>query len=249
MSAWSVRAAGEGDPERLAAWLAPGADLALPAPGDVDTWWVATAADGQPVACARARHAIGLDRPRHWYHVGCVVHAAPELKLFHRQTTLLLGNDHTGASELAEVACDPTLTQADQAGALRAVLQAALRHMAADRLHHPGPVIVELPGLRDEAGRSPFWQGLGRHFFGDDLATVARRHGPSWRGHVAPLLPRQPVYTAFLAPPAQTAIAQVAPGARAWMEVLAHQGFRYSHHVDIIDAGPVFEAHLDGFTD
>lgn len=42
--------------------------------------------------------------PRVWYHVGCTVHAASELNLFHRQRTLMLGHNHTGASELADIA-------------------------------------------------------------------------------------------------------------------------------------------------
>lgn len=251
---WPVRPARADDIDVLAAWLPPGADTRLPLDGG-DAWLVADRPAGSNdrqvgatagvVAALRVRRAIGMARPRHWYHVGCVVHAAPELDLFHRQTTLLLGNDHTGASELADLVCDATLSQAQQAGVMGALLQAALRHLAAERPHHAGPLIVELPGLHDDQGRSAFWQGLGRHFFGGDLITVARQHGPHWPGLVAALLPRQPVYVAFLAEAAQAALAQAAPAARVWMDTLAHQGFRYSHHVTIIDGGPVFEAHLD----
>jgi arginine N-succinyltransferase len=117
--------------------------------------------------------------------------------------------------------------------------------MTASRDAHVGPVIFELPGWRDEAGQSPFWQGLGRHFYGGDLDELARQHGPHWRSALALLLPRQPIYTAFLAEPARQAIAQTTLAARGWMDALAHEGLRYSHHVSIVDGGPVFEAHLD----
>jgi hypothetical protein len=58
------------------------------------------AADGPPLAEARLVTAIGLKVPRFWFHVGCTVHASDSLGLFQRHRTLLLGNDHSGASEL-----------------------------------------------------------------------------------------------------------------------------------------------------
>ena len=71
------------------------------------------------------------------------------------------------------------------------------------------------------------------------------RDGARWAALLAALLPRQPVYTAFLPAPAQAAIAQVAPGARVLLELLWQAGFRYSHHITVDDGGPVFELALD----
>ena len=244
MSRWAHRPAQVADGPLLRSWLPAGVDMHSADEGQ-ETWLLALA-DQIPLACLRVRVGIGLRRPRHWYHVGCTVHAAPELGLFNRQTTLLLCNDHTGAAELADFAHDPGLSLADQAAALRTLLQAARQHLDHQAAPRGSPVIIELPGLRDGQGRSPFWQSLGRYFFDGDLAEVVRQHGSAWRAHVASLLPRQPLYTAFLAEPARAAIAQTAPSARAWMDVLAHDGFRYSHHVTIIDGGPVFVGHLGG---
>lgn len=244
MSPLSVRPVQAADLPALRPWLAPGADAAWPAEGHGEAWLLACRG-AQPLACLRVRSRIGQTWPRHWYHVGCVVHAVPTLELYHRQTTLLLGSDHTGASELADFAWAPALDAVAQTLALRALLQAAGQHMDARRDAHAGPVIFELPGWRDPAGRSPFWQGLGRHFYDADLPALARQHGPHWRSDLALLLPRQPLYTAFLPEPAQAAIAQAAAHARSWMTALSDAGFRYSHHIDIVDGGPVFEAHLN----
>jgi len=230
----------------LQPWLAPGADTALPPTGPGDAWLAACVGAAPPRAVLRLRRAIGLDRPRHWYHVGCVVHAAAELQLFHRMNTLQLGNDHTGASELADIAWDPTLDLAGQASLLQALVAAALRRLAAASGGTPGRrLIVELPGLGGAAGPWPFWQGLGRHFYAGDVLAAARRFGPAWRGHVAALLPRQPVVTAFLDEAAQAAIAQVAPEARVLVQVLWQAGLRYGHHIGIVDGGPVFELPLE----
>jgi arginine/ornithine N-succinyltransferase beta subunit len=227
----------------VGAWLAPGMARELP-PGGADApeqWLLAVGAtagasvasvagdwvgrQGQPLACLRLRRAIGLALPRHWYHVGFVVHAAAELGLVHRLHTLQLGNNLTGATELADVAWDrDTLGAPGSAVVLGRLLGAALQRVASSRPQHAARLIAELPGLRGADGQSPFWQGLGRHFYNGDPAAAALRFGPAWRSHVAALLPRQPVYTDFLCGAAQAAVAQVDPGAQVLVDLLRQAG-------------------------
>lgn len=246
MTRWRIRPVQPADLATLDAWLPAGAERGLPAPGGAEAWLLAE--DGRGTAAAlRLRGPIGLQRPRHWYHVGCIVHAAPELALYKRQATLQLCNDHTGASELADAAHDPARSGAEQASAWQALLQAARAHLASTRAQQGGVVVVELPGLRDAQGVAPFWQGLGRHFYAGDPAAVVRGAGLEGRAQLAALMPRQTVYCSFLAEPAQAALAQADPAARVWMDTLADAGFRYSHHVDILDGGPVLARHLDSW--
>ncbi len=245
MNRWQVRPVGPDDLARLAPWLAPGADLTLPRDPAAEPWLLAEDARG-PAAALRLLGPVGLCRPRHWFHVGCVVHAVPELGLYSRQSTLQLGNDHTGACELADPAHDPSRDIDEQAGAWRALLQAARAHHRDRQAAGPsGRLIAGLPGLRDGQGGSPFWRGLGGHFLEAEPWDVLRRHGPEGRAHLAALLPRQPLYCSFLSAPAQAAVAQADPQARVWMAVLTDAGLRYSHHIDIVDGGPVLEVHLD----
>jgi arginine N-succinyltransferase len=239
---WPVRPVLAADLPALQAWLPAGAGRTLPETDDEAWLLVPAGPEGAPAACLRLRSAIGLQRPRHWYHVGCVVHAAPELGLFHRLGTLQLGNDHTGASELADIAWNPALDLPTQARALRQLLAHALGQIAANRQRYASHLIVELPGLRDEQGLSPFWQALGRHFYSGNPDQAQQRLGPAWVGHVAALMPRQPVYTAFLSDAAQAAIAQTPPAWRVLVDLLWHAGLRYGHHITLHDGGPVFEA-------
>jgi arginine N-succinyltransferase len=230
----------------ISTWL--GRPAAAAAPGE--RWRVVAAADGTPRAALRLVPAIGLELPRVSFHVGCVVHAARELGLFHRQRTLQLGHDHTGASELADIAWardhqGTGLGVAEQAAALRALLADALDCIATDRARYAPVLVAELPGPRDAAGHSPFWLGLGRHFYRGDPAAALATHGPAWRSHLAPLLPQQMVYTSFLPPAAEAAIGNVAEPARLLLELLEDTGFRYSHHVNVEDAGPIVERALD----
>ena len=187
---------------------------------------------GQVGARLRLQHAIGRELPRHWYHVGRVVHAARDLGLFQEQATLLLGNDLTGAAELCELE--------GEGPALQALIEGALARLPAGR------VIVELPGLRDTAGQSPFWQGLGRHFYNGDPRDALARHGSAWRGHVAALLPRQLLYTAFLPDAAQAAIGVASPQAMGLQQALQAAGFQMSGHVCIDDGGPVLALNHPG---
>jgi arginine N-succinyltransferase len=199
----------------------------------------AAPADGPVLAEARLAPAIGLAVPRFWFHVGCTVHASASLGLFQRQRTLLLGNDHTGASELSlhGAGGDPA--------ALQLALHGALLLLAQRRARFAPRLLAELPGPRDAAGHSPFWQGLVRHFHDGAPDEARQRLGEHWRAGVAALLPRQPVYTAFLAAEVQAAIAQVPPEALPLRELLEHAGLRYGHHVCIDDGGPVLEAETD----
>ncbi len=248
MKSWHVRIGGAGDLGVVAGWTPQGGG-GEPTPDDL--WLVADWRDssGQaalPGASLKLRTGVGLGQIRHWYHVGCVVHAAPELQLFHRQSTLLMGNDYTGATELADAACDTAaLTLAEQAFAWRLLLQCALLWLASGRERHRGPLIAELPGVRDAAGQSPFWQGLGAHFYAEDPLQAQRRFGQRWRSDVAALLPRHPVYTSFLPPAARAAIGQPGPEAQGWMAALVQAGLHFGHHVSLHDGGPVLEAHPD----
>ncbi len=98
---------------------------------------------------------------------------------------------------------------------------------------------------RDSAGQAPFGPGPGRQFHSGEPAAAATAHGPAWRTHVACLLPRQPLYTAFLPATAQAAIAQLDPDAALLREVLEAAGLRYAHHINLEDGGPVLEAEID----
>ena len=87
--------------------------------------------DERPIACLRLRPRLGLDLPRYSFHLGRIVHASTELRLFRVQPTLLLGNDHTGESELLDLACSPALDGHAQVLSLGLLVQAALARIAA----------------------------------------------------------------------------------------------------------------------
>lgn len=200
--------------------------------------------DGAAIASAVLQARIGLALPRFWYHVGQVVHAAQELKLFRAQRTLLLGNDLTGLAELRDfVAADAAgATPAELRAAWTLLVRRALQHIHQQPGHWGAGLLVELPGLRDDSGRSPFWQGLTRHFYRGDAHDAAARLGPDWRTHLAALLPRQLVYASFLPEAAQRAIGAHEASADVLQAALQAAGLRWRGHIRIDDGGAVLEA-------
>lgn len=245
MTGYLVRPARSTDLPTLSLWL--GRPVELPSQGH-DRLLVAECSDGGPPLRASLRlvSAIGVSLPRVSYHVGCTVHAAQELGLFHQQSTLFLGHDHTGASELADMAWQRDgVSTADQASALRALVAEAIHSVAQRRERFGHRLVVELQGRVDSAGQSPFWEGLGRHFYAGDPAAARATHGLAWRSHVASLLPRHPLYISFLPSSAQAAIAQVRQSDQVLRDVLEGAGLRYAQHINVEDAGPILEALID----
>jgi arginine N-succinyltransferase len=185
--------------------------------------------------------AVGLREPFYSYRVGIVVHASRELGIFTQTPTLFLSNDHTGATELCSLYLDPAYRR-DKMGAL--LSKSRFLFMAQFREHFSNTVIAELRGVSDEAGRSPFWESLGRHFFSMDFGQADYLTGIGKKSFVAELMPKHPLYSSFLTPEAQAVIGETHPNTRPARRLLEEEGFRFDQHVDIFDAGPTVECDL-----
>lgn len=240
-TAWRVRAWQAADAEPLASWRNQ-TGVPLSSSGSETQYLIlADSASDLPLACLRLVARQGLDLPRFSYHVGRLVQAAAELGLLRTQTTLLLGNDHNGESELADLACAPGLPPERQVQALTELVQTALRCIQAQPQRFGERLMVELAGPRDEAGRSPFWQGLGAHFYAGDPDAAQAKYGDAWRSHLAALLPRQTLYLALLNDAAQAAMGLVGAAATTAAEALEGCGFSDSQHVRVDDGGPLWQ--------
>lgn len=230
---------------RAAGWRnQTGATLQLDAPAE--QWLLlAEPSDDRPLACLRLVERLGLaPLPRYSYHLGQIVHAAAELGLFRAQPTLLLGNDHTGESELADLACAPELDAAQQQAALAQLINAALQRISAQPDRYGRQLMLELAGPRDASGASPFWLGLGANFYNGDPAAAEAKLGEAWRSHLAALLPRQTLYLSFLSAEAQAAVGQVGASGLVAAAAAGSLGFADSSHVRIDDGGPVWGLRL-----
>lgn len=98
-------------------------------------------------------------------------------------------------------------------------------------------VIAELRGVIDDQGRSPFWDGLGRHFFRVEY-PVADEMSARDKRFIAELMPTHPIYVPLLPESAQRVIGEVHPLTVPARRLLEEEGFHFADMVDIFDAGP-----------
>ncbi|AUH52037.1 arginine N-succinyltransferase [Chromobacterium sp. ATCC 53434] len=184
--------------------------------------------------------AVGLKEPWYNYRVGTIVHASEELGVYSRHETLFLSNDHTGYSELCSLFVHPDYRVNRNGGLLS---KSRFLFLAQFPQLFGKMVVAEMRGVSDEAGRSPFWEALGRHFFSIDFAKADYLTGVGQKAFVAELMPKHPVYVDFLPPDAQAVIGQTHEGTRPAVALLESEGFRYEGYVDIFDAGPTIQAY------
>lgn len=194
---------------------------------------------GQVVGCSAVEAACGLDEPFYNYHVGLTVHASPTLGVYTRVPTLYLSNDLTGSSVLCSLYLSPP---ARRAHAGRLLSKCRFLFMAQFAGRFAERVVAELRGVSNARGRSPFWEGLGRHFFTLDYAEAEHTVGRGNKACIAELMPRHPIYVSLLPPEARAVLGQAHPDSRPAQRLLEQEGFRYQQYVDIFDGGPAVEA-------
>ena len=99
-------------------------------------------------------------------------------------------------------------------------------------------VIAEMRGVIDPDGSSPFWEGIGRHFFQVDF-PIADILSSKDKRFIAELMPKHPIYVPLLPADAQQVIGQVHELTLPARKLLESEGFHFARMVDIFDGGPV----------
>jgi len=194
------------------------------------------------VGIAAIEAAVGLAEPFYHFHVGTLVHASRALDVYTVAPTLFLANDHTAHTELCSLFLDQAHRHARN-GPLLAKSRLLFIAEFADRF--APKVIAEMRGRLDADGRSPFWEGLGRHFFAMEYTTADYLTGLGQKAFIAELMPRHPVYVNLLPETARAAIGEVHADTLPARALLEQEGFRYEGYVDIFDAGPTLECFRD----
>ncbi|MGQ0586911.1 MAG: arginine N-succinyltransferase [Gammaproteobacteria bacterium] len=194
---------------------------------------------GRVGGCCAIEAACGLDEPFYNYRIGTTVHASRELKIYNLTPTLYLSNDYTGASVLCSLYLDPAF----RAGGTGHLLsRSRFMLMAQFPQRFAAKVIAEMRGVSDEAGRSPFWEGLGRHFFTIDYGDAEHIVGMGNKAFIAELMPKHPIYTVLLSPEARAVIGKVHAQTAPALHLLERENFRMTGYIDIFDGGPTIES-------
>lgn len=184
---------------------------------------------------------VGLREPFYHYRLGTVVHASRELGVHNTFRTLYLCNDYTGCSEVCSLFLQPEHRHSNN-GAL--LSKSRFLFMAQFRQRFDHRVIAEMRGVSDKRGRSPFWDGLGQHFFSMPFSEADYLTGIGNKVFIAELMPKHSIYLHLLPDSAQQVIGEVHQHTVPARAMLEREGFRYEEYIDIFDGGPTLACKL-----
>lgn len=185
---------------------------------------------------------VGRRWPFYSYRMGTLTQSSQELGRTFRADMLTLCTDLEGASEVGGLFLHP----GERAGGL-GMLLARSRYLfiRQHRSRFADRVLAELRGVIDEAGGSPFWDGLAGRFFGMNFQEADEFNAIHGNQFIADLMPKHPIYTAMLTEGARHVIGVPHPNGRAAMRMLEAEGFRHDSYIDIFDGGPTMLADTD----
>jgi arginine N-succinyltransferase len=197
---------------------------------------------GQVIGTGQVFSTIGNRWPFYSYRIGVLSQASQELGRTFRAEMLSLTTDYEGTTEVGGLFLHPR----ERAGGL-GLLLARSRYLfiRQHRQRFADRVIAELRGVIDEAGGSPFWDGLAGKFFGMSFQEADQFNAVHGNQFIADLMPKHPIYTAMLPDTARAVMGMPHPTGRAAMRMLESEGFHHEGYIDIFDGGPSMVAQTD----
>ncbi|WP_042272411.1 arginine/ornithine succinyltransferase subunit alpha [Paraburkholderia heleia] len=199
-------------------------------------------ATGRLVGTSSIVAAAGYAEPFYAFRNDALIHASRELHVNRKIHALTMSHELTGKSRLAGFYIEPTL-RGDAAAHLMS--RARMMYVAMNRRRFTPEVFSLLLGVTDETGASPFWEAVGRKFFGRDFKDIELASGGRSRTFIAEVMPAYPLYVPLLPEPAQRVLGEPDPSALLAYEIHLEEGFEPDRYVDIFDAGPVLTAQVD----
>lgn len=186
--------------------------------------------------------AVGQHWPFYSYRIGIDSKHSQELNRTFQSELLNLTNDLVGCSEVGGLFLHP----GERAGGL-GMLLARSRYLfiRQHRARFADRVLAELRGVIDEAGGSPFWDGVAGRFFGMSFQEADSFNAVHGTQFIADMMPKHPIYTAMLQESARSVIGMPHPSGRAAMRMLENEGFAFENYIDIFDGGPTMTARTD----
>ncbi len=185
---------------------------------------------------------VGQKWPFYSYRLGMLTQHSAELDRTFRAEMLTLSTDLEGSTEVGGLFLHP----AERSGGF-GMLIARSRYLFIrnHRARFADQTLAELRGVIDEAGMSPFWDGIAGRFFGMNFQDADEFNAARGNQFIADLMPKHPIYTAMLPESARAVIGVPHPTGRAAMRMLENEGFEWEKYLDIFDGGPTMTVKTD----
>lgn len=199
-------------------------------------------AGGDVVGTGCVFPSVGGDWPFYSYRIGRLRQTSHAMGKSVENTLLTPVNDYDGSAEVGGL-----FVRAGLRGVAGGRLMARSRYlfMAEHRDWFGERVVAELRGYQDEAGRSPFWDAVGKRFYGLEFAEADKISVGPGKQVIADLGPKYPIYLNLLPEEAAEVVGRCHPDGVRAQALLAEEGFRFEGCVDIFDAGPTMVADID----
>jgi arginine N-succinyltransferase len=188
---------------------------------------------------------IGSAWPHYSFRTDTFTHYSSELGRSIRVEMLTLVTDHNGCTEVGGLFLRP---DARSAGSGALLARSRYLFIRAHRPRFAGRTLAELRGVIDEAGSSPFWDGVSGRFFGMTFREADEFKAVRGIQFIADLMPKHPIYTAMLPESAAAVLGLPHPSGRAAQRMLENEGFVYDRYVDVFDGGPTMTVATDNIT-
>lgn len=181
---------------------------------------------------------IGLRQPFYSYKIATLTQHSKELDVFSMHKVLHTVNDYTGASEVASLFVAPEYRR-DRMGRFLSRIRFLVIAEHPDRFDER--IVSEIRGVSDADGRSPFYNGIAKHFFNMEFKDADYLNATKGNQFIADLMPKYPLYVRLLPKSAREAIGQPNLASVPAVALLEAEGFRFRDYIDIFDGGPTLE--------
>ncbi len=197
------------------------------------------ASTGEIVGTSGIGARVGGFDPWYSYEVRTEKHVHRPLKIEKEITVLHLKEEHRGPTEV----CSLFLRADCRRGTNGRLLSLArLLFIAAFPRRFTETIIAEMRGFVDAAGKSPFWEAVGRKFFDFDFYRADVLSGLGEKEFIADLMPRHPIYVSLLPAEVQAGLGRVHHDTEPALALLRAEGFSPMGEIDIFDGGPLMRA-------
>jgi arginine N-succinyltransferase len=196
---------------------------------------------GKVVGASGIVSKVGGFEPFYAYQIETSLFESAAIGIRKEVPILRLVEEHDGPCEVGSLFLDPEY-RGDGNGRMLQLVRFLFIAEHPEAFEHT--VVSEIRGVVDDAGRSPFWDALGHHFFGIDfpqadyLSVVNKKF-------IADLMPDHPIYMSLLPKNAQEVIGRPHKDSVPAVRNLEEEGFVFAGRVDIFDAGPVMTCERD----
>lgn len=186
--------------------------------------------------------SVGNEFPFYSYKLSTQVMVSRELNINRRSQILHLVNDFTGCTELASLFLGAEFRGPRKfPGAGKFLSKSRFLLIQDFPQMFSQKIFAELRGYLDDKGESPFWNALGKKFFGLDYSRADLLSAISGNQFISDLMPKYPIYLDVLPDSAREVVGVANRDSEPARRLLESEGFSFSGYVDIFDAGPTLE--------